>query len=119
MSCGLVSCVYYSTAYVAALPPRLASPDFYTRLVAMPRVTKMDGSEKKRPTVHPTPRAVHGQRCLHGLYHGSQWPWLTSGMQAASPDIARARRAPNHLHSLVSLGGASNSHCFLFGSVPP
>ena len=22
-------------------------------------------------------RAVHGRRCLHGLCHGSQWPWLT------------------------------------------
>ena len=24
--------------------------------------------------------AVHRRRCLHGLCHGSQWPWLTSGM---------------------------------------
>ena len=49
------------------------------------------------------------RRCLHGLCHGSQWPWLTSGMQTASPDIARARRALNHLHPLVSSGGANNS----------
>ena len=58
-------------------------------------------------------RAVHRRRCLHGLCHGSQWPWLTSAMKAASPDIARARRALNHLHPLVSSGGANNSHCFL------
>ena len=58
-------------------------------------------------------RAVHRRRCLHGLCHGFQWPWLTSGMQAASPGIARARRALNHLHPLVSSGGANNSHCFL------
>ena len=72
------------------------------------------GRKRKRPT-HTTPDglAVHRRRCLHGLCHGSQWPWLTSGMQAASSDIARARRALNHLHSLVSSGGANNSHCFM------
>ena len=71
------------------------------------------GRKRKRPT-HTTPDglAVHRRRCLHGLCHGSQWPWLTSGMQTASPDIARARRALNHLHPLVSSGGANNSVCF-------
>jgi hypothetical protein len=59
-------------------------------------------------------RAVHGRRCLHGLCHGSQWPWLTSPMQAASPEVARARGPLNSLHPLVSSGGANNSpHCFL------
>ena len=58
-------------------------------------------------------RAVHGRRCLHGLCHGSQWPWLTSPMQAASPEVARARRTLNRLHPLVSSGGANNSALLL------
>ena len=65
-----------------------------------------------RCNTSPTPRAVHGQRCLHGLYHGSQWPWLTSPVLSASPAVARARRAFNHLHLLVSSGSANNSVCF-------
>ena len=31
---------------------------------------------------------------------------------SASPAVARARRAFNHLHLLVSSGSANNSHCF-------
>ena len=58
-------------------------------------------------------RAVHGRRCLHGLCHGSQWPWLTSAMQTASPEVARARGPLNSLHPLVSSGGANNSALLL------
>ena len=57
--------------------------------------------------------AVHGRRCLHGLCHGSQWPWLTSAMQDASSDVACARGPLNSLHSLVSSGGANGVVCFL------
>ena len=52
------------------------------------------------------------RRCLHGLCHGSQWPWLTSPVLSASPAVARARRAFNHLHLLVSSGSANNSVSF-------
>ena len=72
-------------------------------------------ARKRKKLFHAVGRrpAVHRRRCLHGLCHGFQSPWLTSGMQAASPDIARARRALNHLHPLVSSGGANNSHRFM------
>ena len=53
------------------------------------------------------------RRCLHALCHGSQWPWLTSPVLSASPAVARARRALNHLHPLVTSGSANNSVCFL------
>ena len=58
-------------------------------------------------------RAVHGRRCLHGICHGSLWPWLISAMQTTSPEVARARGPLNSLHPLVSSGGANNSVCFL------
>ena len=57
--------------------------------------------------------AVQRRRCLHGLCHGPQWPWLTSPVLSASPTVARARRALNHLHPLVTSGSANNSVCFL------
>ena len=56
--------------------------------------------------------AVQRRRCLHGLCHGSQCPWLTSPVLSASPAVARARRALNHLHPLVTSGSANNSVCF-------
>jgi hypothetical protein len=71
--------------------------------------TNTDKSEKSFSTRRPTANAVHRRRCLHGLCHGSQWPWLTSAMQAASPEVARARGPLNSLHPLVSSGGANNS----------
>ena len=58
-------------------------------------------------------RAVHGRRCLHGLCHGSQWPWLTSPVLSASPAVARARGPLNHLHLLVTSGSANNCAAFL------
>ena len=53
------------------------------------------------------------RRCLHGLCHGSQWPWLTSPVLSASPAVARARGPLNHLHLLVTSGSANNSAAFL------
>ena len=57
--------------------------------------------------------AVHRRRCLHGLCHGSQWPWLTSPVLSASPAVARARGPLNHLHLLVTSGSANNCAAFL------
>jgi hypothetical protein len=44
---------------------------------------------------------------------GSQWPWLTSPMQATSPEVARAGASQQPSPVLVSSGGANNSVCSL------
>ena len=71
-------------------------------------------ARKRKKLFHAVGRrpAVHRRRCLHGLCHGSQWPWLTSPVLSASPAVARARRALNHLHPLVTSGSANNSVSF-------
>ena len=74
------------------------------------RKVKRGSSRARRPTAEPS---MADGRCLHGLCYGSQWPWLTSPMQAASPEVARAGGPLNNLHPLVSSGGTNNSVCFL------
>ena len=43
--------------------------------------------------------------CLHGLFHGYPGTQPSSPMPTASPAIARARRAPNLLHLLLTVIG--------------
>ena len=50
--------------------------------------------------------------CLHGLFHGQPGTQPSSPMPPASPTIARARRAPNPLHLLLTVIGRHGVHCF-------
>ena len=86
---------------------RIASAKLFSQL----RQTATKTKELFR--ARPIGQCGRRRRCLHGLCHGSQWPWLTSPVLSASPAVARARRALNHLHLLVTSGSANNSVCFL------
>ena len=50
--------------------------------------------------------------CLHGLFHGYPGTQPSSPMPPASPTIARARRAPDPLHLLLTVIGRHALHCF-------
>ena len=49
--------------------------------------------------------------CLHGLFHGQPGTQPSSPMPPASPTIARARRAPNPLHLLLTVIGRHDLLC--------
>ena len=85
---------------------------YYMTATSICKRYKHGRKRKELFRARPIGQCGRRRRCLHGLCHGSQWPWLTSPVLSASPAVARARRAFNHLHLLVSSGSANNSHCF-------
>ena len=97
----------------------LASCTISTCLFNAAAAPKTLKNERAFHRARPIGQCGRRRRCLHGLCHGSQWPWLTSPVLSASPAVARARRALNHLHLLVSSGSANNSVCvFVFARTP-
>ena len=119
----LVSTLDYNSRGSCGTPPHAVSFRFTvadTRRTcpswSIAAVGVTNRTRTKAKTASPTlvvGHAVQRRRCLHGLCHGFQWPWLTSPVLSASPAVARARRALNHLHPLVTSGSANNSVCFL------
>ena len=87
---------------------------FFARSVSTPLQLRQTATKTKELfRARPIGQCGRRRRCLHGLCHGSQWPWLTSPVLSASPAVARARGPLNHLHLLVTSGSANNCAAFL------
>ena len=81
--------------------------------VVTPGVTNVDKIRKQlfRRRGQSTPSRACA--CLHGLFHGQPGTQPSSPMPPASPAIARARRAPNPLHLLLTVIGRRPALAFL------